>query len=59
VAIVDARYSDDDPTRARWVWHRAPTLYQLYLQVGRSLQTPPHWVTSELEAYVPLPPPRV
>ncbi|WP_431927141.1 hypothetical protein [Micromonospora wenchangensis] len=58
VAIVDARYSDEDPTRARWVWHRASTLYLLYLQVGRSLQTPPHWVAAELEAYVPLPAPR-
>ena len=59
VALVEARYSDDDPTRGVTVWREADSAYGLYCDVGRALQVPPAWVAAELEPYIPLPPPTI
>jgi hypothetical protein len=56
VALIDAPWSDEDPTRSRNEWQSAPNLHELYLKVGAALQAPPHWVRPELVPYIPLPP---
>ncbi|RNL97712.1 hypothetical protein EFE23_18020 [Micromonospora solifontis] len=57
VAVIDARFSDEDPTRSRGAWKRADSLYGIFLAVGLALQAPPHWVSAELAPYIPLPRP--
>ncbi|MFC4106127.1 hypothetical protein [Micromonospora zhanjiangensis] len=59
VGVIDARRSDEDPTRGRWVWKNAGTMYELYMDMGLALQVPPFWVDPELEHYIPLPRPRI
>ncbi|WP_431914377.1 hypothetical protein [Micromonospora carbonacea] len=59
VLVVDARWSDDDPTRHRDDCARADTVEELYSQFGTNLQTPPFWCHPELEPYFPLPAPRL
>ncbi|MFF0204854.1 hypothetical protein [Streptomyces sp. NPDC005017] len=58
VAVVDAPTSDTDPTRGRFGWVTADTLYDLYIRIGEAFQTPVHWVAEELLPFVPLPPSR-
>ena len=38
VAFIDARQSDEDPTRTQWEYKRAHSPYDLYLEVGWSTQ---------------------
>jgi hypothetical protein len=57
--VVDARYSDEDPRRVQSDWESADDLYDLYLMIGRSLQTPPTWHDPEIEPFFPLPKPRI
>ncbi|MFG2052841.1 hypothetical protein ACGFI9_02320 [Micromonospora sp. NPDC048930] len=59
LALIDARYSDEDPTRSRSEWKRANSLYEIFLSVGLALQSPPHWVSAELAPYIPLPRPTI
>ncbi|MFF0655564.1 hypothetical protein [Micromonospora tulbaghiae] len=59
VALIDARQSDDDPTRSRWEYKRANSLYEIFRNLGLALQSPPHWVSDELEPYIPLPRPTI
>lgn len=59
VAVVDAPRSETDPTRCRFDWATADTLYDLYVQVGEAFQTPVHWVADELGPFIPLPAPRI
>ncbi|MER7889743.1 hypothetical protein ABTX15_07975 [Micromonospora sp. NPDC094482] len=59
LALIDARYSDDDPTRSRAEWKRGSSLYEIFRNVGLALQSPPHWVSAELEPYIPLPRPTI
>jgi hypothetical protein len=58
-AKIEGAKSDDDPTRAQWDWKSCRTLYDLYLEIGTSLQVPPHWCDPELAAFVPLEKPRI
>lgn len=58
-AVVDAPYSDDDPTRSQSVWKNAATLSDLYWEIGCAFQVPTYWYHAELEPYFPLPPPRL
>ncbi|WP_405432260.1 hypothetical protein [Micromonospora sp. NBC_00617] len=59
LALIDAPYSDDDPTRSRRQWKQAASLYEVFVNVGLALQSPPHWVSAELEPYFPLPRPSI
>ncbi|MCG5451834.1 hypothetical protein [Micromonospora hortensis] len=59
LALIDARYSDEDPTRSRSQWKQAASLYEVFVNVGLALQSPPHWVSAELEPYIPLPRPSI
>ncbi|MBK6870821.1 MAG: hypothetical protein IPJ14_09690 [Kineosporiaceae bacterium] len=58
-AIIDAPQSDDDPRRTQWEWKSAPTLYELYVQIGLTHQVPTPWYDPDLEPYFPLPAPRI
>jgi hypothetical protein len=58
-ALIDAKWSDEDPRRVQNEWKSAGSLYELYITIGLALQTPPHWCDSELEPYFPLPRPRI
>jgi hypothetical protein len=55
--VVEARTSDDDPTRTTWVNQQGPTLHDLFIAIGSALQSPTHWHHPELEAFIPLPRP--
>jgi hypothetical protein len=55
--LVDARWSDEDPRRVRTAWTSEETLHQLYVEVGWSLQVPPHRHDPELGPYIPYPRP--
>jgi hypothetical protein len=59
VSVVDAKWSDDDPTRSQGEWERAGTLNDLYWKLGCSFQVPTYWYHDELEPYFPLPKPRL
>jgi hypothetical protein len=59
VAVVDARFSDDDPRRSRSDWKSAENLYDLYIDVASAIQTPPAWYDPELEPFFPLPRPSI
>jgi hypothetical protein len=50
---VDARWSDEDPRRVRSAWKTEPTLHDLFVEIGWSLQMPPHWHHEELAPYIP------
>ncbi len=58
-AVIDARYSDEDPRRVENHWKSAETLHDLYVAIGLALQVPPYWSDEELSAYYPLPPPMI
>jgi hypothetical protein len=58
VAIVDARYSDEDPRRAQNEFYSSDSLYDLYMQIALPLQIPPYWCDREILPYFPLPRPR-
>ena len=58
-ALVDARWSDEDPRRSRSHWKSAESLYDLYAQIGNALQTPSPWHDPELGSFFPLPAPRI
>lgn len=57
--VVEARYSDEDSSRAQRVYDAADSQYALYEKIGRVLQTPPFWADPELTPFIPLPPPRI
>lgn len=59
VALIDARYSDEDPTRSRNPWHAAENLYDLYRRVAESFQVPTYWCDVELEPFFPYPRPKI
>ncbi|MGW4677350.1 hypothetical protein ACWEOS_02670 [Micromonospora taraxaci] len=59
LAVIDARYSDDNPARSRRDWKTARRLDDLYWDIGVVSQIPTFWCDSELEPYFPLPPPRL
>ncbi|MET8198568.1 hypothetical protein [Micromonospora taraxaci] len=59
LAVIDARYSDDNPARSRRDWKTARRLDDLYWDIGTVSQIPTFWCDSELEPYFPLPPPRL
>jgi hypothetical protein len=54
VALIDARWSDEDSTRSQSEWKRAATLYDLYVDVAWSIQV---WDRAdlELEPFFPAP----
>ena len=54
-ALIDAKRSEEDPRRVQNEWKSAGSLYELYIAIGLSLQTPQHWCDSDLEPYFPLP----
>lgn len=58
-ALIDARWSDDDPRRVQNEWKSAESLYELYMAIALALQTPPPWCDRELEPYFPLPRPKI
>lgn len=58
-ALIDARQSDEDPRRTQWEWKTANSLYEIYIDIGLSMQTPTHWYDKELEPYFPLSRPRI
>ena len=58
-ALIDARYSDTDPSRGQTRWKSAASLHDLYLEVGRALQVPSHWYDAEFEPYFPYPKPKI
>ena len=58
VAVVDARQSDDDPTRSQWEYKRAGDLHALYADVAWSCQVW-HWCDPELEPFFPAPKARI
>jgi len=55
VAQVEARQSDDDPTRARRDLYEKSSLYDLFVQVGGAMGSPPHWYHGDLRRFFPLP----
>jgi hypothetical protein len=57
--VIDARYSDEDPTRSQRVHETADSQYALYEKIGRALQTPPFWTDPELIPFIPLPPSKI
>ncbi|GAA4728875.1 hypothetical protein [Phytohabitans rumicis] len=59
VSVVDARRSDDDPTRVQWEDKRAASLNDLYWEIGCVFQTPTYWYRPEMGPYFPLPRPRL
>ena len=54
IAYVDARQSDEDPTRTQWEYKRANTAYDLYVEVAWSTQV---WerLNPEIEPFFPAP----
>ncbi len=58
-ALIDGKYSDEDPRRTLWEWKSAASMYELYVEIGLSQQTPPYWYDKELEPYFPLPRPKI
>lgn len=54
-ALIDARWSDDDPTRSQSEWKQASDLYDLYLDVAWSCQVW-GWADPEIEPFFPAPP---
>lgn len=58
-AMVDAKWSDEDPHRVQNEWKFAESLHELYIQIGLAMQVPTYWYDRELEPYFPLPRPRI
>ncbi|WP_405933366.1 hypothetical protein [Streptomyces sp. NBC_00827] len=58
-AVVEAPYSETDPTRVHRGWLGAGTLHELYTRIGEAFQVPVHWMADELEPFIPLPPSRL
>jgi hypothetical protein len=58
-ALIDAKWSDEDPRRVQNEWKFAESLYELYIQIGLAMQVPTYWYDRELEPYFPLPRPRI
>ncbi len=54
VALIDSRWSDDDPTRSQSEWKRAASQFELYLDVAWSTQTW-DWADPEIEPFFPAP----
>ena len=54
VAVIDTRWSDEDPRRSHTEWKRAADLYDLYVDIAWSVQV---WdsADAELEAFFPAP----
>ena len=48
-ALIDAKWSDEDPRRVQNEWKSAESLYELYMAIALALQTPPPWCDRELE----------
>jgi hypothetical protein len=59
VAVIDARWSDEDPRRVRSEWKTGATIDDLYWTIGTSFQVPTHWFDPELRPYFPLSRPRL
>jgi hypothetical protein len=53
-ALIDAKWSDEDPRRVQNEWKFAESLYELYIQIGLAMQVPTYWYDRELEPYFPL-----
>lgn len=51
-ALIDAKWSDEDPRRVQNEWKSAGSLHELYIAIGRSLGVP-YWCDRELEPYFP------
>jgi hypothetical protein len=58
-ALIDARWSDDEPRRNQSDWKTEGTLYELYCEIGESLQVPSFWSHPELEPFFPYPRPSI
>ena len=58
-ALIDNKWSDEDPRRVQREWKFAESLYELYIQIGLAMQVPTYWYDRELEPYFPLPRPRI
>jgi hypothetical protein len=58
-ALIDAKYSDEDPRRVPNEWKFAASLHELYIQIGLAMQVPTYWYDRELEPYFPLPRPKI
>ena len=58
-ALIDAKWSDEDPRRVQNEWKFAESLYELYIQIGLAMQVPTYWYDREREPYFPLPRPRI
>ena len=54
VALIDRRYSDEDPTRSQDEWKREASLYDLYLAVAWESQVW-DWADPELVPFFPAP----
>lgn len=54
VAVIEAKYSDDNPRRGQNDWHTSDTLHELYQRIGESFQVPTFWSADELAPYFPL-----
>jgi hypothetical protein len=55
IALIDSKWSDEDPTRSRSEWKRSQSLFDLYLDIGYELQSV-HWSDPELQQFFPIPP---
>jgi hypothetical protein len=53
-ALIDSKYSDEDPRRVQNEWKFAASLHELYIQIGLVMQVPTYWYDHELEPYFPL-----
>ncbi len=58
-AVIDAKWSGDDPRRVQNPWKSAGSLYDLYVDLGLGFQVPTFWAEPELMPYFPLPRPRI
>jgi len=60
-AIIEAKWSDEDPTRSQSEWggYWSDSLYELYLKIALNLQVPPTWYDEELLPFFPLPRPSI
>lgn len=54
IALIDARWSDEDPTRSQSEWKRATAQYDLYLDIAWSTQVW-DWAAPEIEPFFPTP----
>jgi hypothetical protein len=54
VALIDAKWSDEDAKRSQSDWKRATALYDLYLDIAWSIQVR-DWADTEIEPFFPAP----